>query len=76
MTPREMLDAVERVGVDADIRKELQAVLETSENARYAATSDEGVAGADLLRRARDLVNPLDRIRPETGSTNPAEDRT
>ena len=64
MTPREMLEAVERTGLDASCREELKAVLEISENARYAGGEDEQT-NADLVRRARDLVDPLDRIRPE-----------
>ena len=68
MTPREMLEAVEGAGLDPKTRDELKAVLETSENARYAVGLDDAEASADLLKRARDLVDPLDRIRPKAAS--------
>ena len=75
MTPREMLEAVEHAGLDGESRKELKAVLKACENARYAGGAGDDSGDAELLERARILVNPLDRIRPEVESTERREDR-
>lgn len=70
MTSREMLEAVETAGLDRKCREELKTVLETAENARYAAGPSIGSTEDDLVDRARSLLVPLDRIRPPASSTS------
>ena len=66
MTPRELIEASRDAGLDDASSEELESLLRRAESARYGqATEGED---ADLLERARTLLEPLDRLRPAEAS--------
>ena len=62
MTPRELIEASRDAGLDDASSEELESLLRRAESARYGQAA-EG-EDADLLERARTLIEPLDRLRP------------